>query len=133
MQNTNQPQENRFANFKEVDLTKQELPTRWNTENSPKEFVGTYKGIRTVTMTDGSTFEVIEFKNCFLYPSGATLGDYDLRSYAVLKRKVQGLEGRQVAISYLGMTKHPKTPTKTMHNFAVYLFDQPKKNDDLPF
>lgn len=133
MQNTNQPQESRFSNFKEVDLSKVELPTRWNTENSPKEFVGTFKGFRTVTMTDGSTFEVIEFKNCFLYPSGANLGDYDLRAYAVLKRKLQGLEGRQLAISYLGLSKHPKTISKTIHNFAVYLFDQPNKNDDLPF
>jgi hypothetical protein len=123
----------RFANFQEVDLTKVEFPTRWNYESSPAEFVATYKGIRTVTMTDGSTFEIIEFKNCFLYPSNAKLGDYDLRAYSVLKRKLEGLEGRQVAISYLGLTKHPKTPAKTMHNFAVFLFDQPKTNDDLPF
>ena len=129
----NNSNNNRFANFQEVDLSKVEFPTRWNVETSPKEFVGTFKGIRTVTMTDGSTFEVIEFKDCFLHPSGVSLGDYDVRGYAVLKRKLQGLEGRQVAVSYLGMTKHPKNVSKTMHNFAVYLFDQPKKNDEMPF
>jgi hypothetical protein len=132
MQNTNQPT-NRFGNFQEVDLSKKEFPTRWNTENSPKEFVGTFKGIRVVTMSDGSSFEVLEFINCYLYPSNAKLGDYDVRAYAVLKRKLQGLEGRNVGVAYLGLDKHPKTPTKTIHNFAVYLIDSPKTNDDLPF
>ena len=124
---------NRFANFQEVDLSKKEYPTRWTPENSPNEFVGTYKGIRNVTLSDNSTFEVIEMTNCFLYPSNAKLSDFDLRPYSQLKRKLQGLEGRQVALTYLGLTKHPKIPAKTMHAWAVYLFDSPKINDNMPF
>lgn len=121
-----------FQNYKESDSLKREI-IRWNPDESPKTLTGFFQGIETIKMSDGTSFDIIRFKNCCHYPSNATIGDIDFRAYAMLKRKCSNYEiGTKLGIEYLGKSPDKNNPTKTIHGFSVYNMNDVIGND-IPF
>lgn len=117
MQNTNSP----FSQFVESDNKPKREFLRWNPEESPKILTGFYQGIETIKMSDGTSFEIIRFRDCRHYPSQQTIGDMDFRAYAILKRKCSNYEiGTKLGIEYLGKFPDKTNPTKNFHSFAIY-------------